>query len=158
MNSDIALHIAWRKYDLFDFFSYDKLEAEGAKAKFESLVEEHGKPNGEREMTKLAKSIRPDDNGAPPDDQTQNANAAEQDVWSRKQIKELRQQLVEKYPRLDNPMDKTLPFKNTKNKQDSSSSKEGDKVDRSHDKGLKEKRHLHDGDVEEVTPIMQSHH
>ena len=111
MNFDIALHIARRKYELFHFFSYDKLEAEGAKAKFESLVEEHGKPNGEREMTKLAKSIRPDDNGAPPDDQTQNANATEQDVWSREQIEKLRQKLVDMYPRLDNPMDKTLPFK-----------------------------------------------
>ena len=81
-------------------------------------MEEHGKPNGEREMTKLAKSIRPDDNGASSNGQTQTANAAEQDVWSREQIEELRQQLVDMYPRLDNPMDKTLPFKAREKKEE----------------------------------------
>ena len=98
--------MTYRKF--FNFFSYDKLEAETAKAQFEALVEKYGKANGIREVTDLTKP-RGSENENEPEDK---------DVFSRAQIEELRNKLITMYPRLDNLLDRRLPYKAVEGKRD----------------------------------------
>ena len=64
-------------------------------------MEEHGAANGIRMVVELAKWHDLDIEHAPESTR----------VLSRDQIKELRKELVKMYPRLDNPLDRRLPYK-----------------------------------------------
>ena len=94
------------------YFSYDKLEAEAAKAEFESLVDKHGKFNGKKVVVDFTKEGNP----ASGDDE-ENENAAEKPVlYSREQVEDWRQRLIDMYPRLENPLDRRLPYKKVEGK------------------------------------------
>ena len=71
-------------------------------------MEKHGKANGKREVTDLTKPCGSGIENEPED----------KDVLSRAQLKELRDKLVNMYPRLDNMLDKRLPYKAGENKRD----------------------------------------
>lgn len=85
--------------DLMLFFSYAKLEADAAKEAFKDLVVEASKSN----VKDLAKKLSGDETNENVEGTTKKVQV---DV-----IEKLRNILIDKYPRLKNPLDELLPYK-----------------------------------------------
>ena len=100
------------QYVYYFYFSYDKLEAETAKAEFESMVDKHGKLNGKKVVDDFTNEGNP-----PSGEDEENENTKDKPVlFSRQQIKDWRKRLIEMYPRLENPLDRRLPYKKVEGK------------------------------------------
>ena len=107
--------VLWTVDNLSSFyFRYDKLEAEAAKTKFDAIVKEESQANGERAVKEL--TSKPDND---------NTEEPKKTILSREEIEKLRRKLIEMYPRLENPLDKRLPYKKVEKR----SGEEGDATD-----------------------------
>ena len=124
------------------YYSYDECEAKAAKKAFDKLVEVSGKYNGEKYVDKLIpveyakkepqpKNKQEQDPGSEPKDsdpkkdskpknaEPQDDAEAETDYEAvplpKADLLKLRETLIKRYPRLDNPLDWTLEYMDKSN-------------------------------------------